>query len=324
MTTINCNQPVGLALGSGAARGLAHIGVLRYFEHVGIEVGWIAGSSIGALVGAAYATGMSSDEMIQIMEHLDRKKLVKLFSPMISTRGVVSGRSLVSFFRALLGNIRIEDLKIPFCAVATDFHTGERVVISEGELTEAVRASISIPVIFHPVEIGKHTLVDGGLVDPVPVEVVKQMGATQIIAVSVSKSLETAKTATEHHRRQSERILPVTEEHGKKLFSSMLYQRMSGFLRQPGTAALDQASDTSLNKTKSLPNMVQALWQTAAVAEQEITRLRLQIHPPDVVIRPDTSSIQSWDFTKIQEAVQAGEYAAKIALESLIHNQKKT
>jgi predicted acylesterase/phospholipase RssA len=119
-------------------------------------------------------------------------------------------------------------LKIPFCAVATDFHTGERVVISEGELVEAVRASVSIPVIFYPVEIGKHTLVDGGLVDPVPVDVVKQMGATQIIAVSVSKSLRTAKAATEHRRKQSGRILPVTKEHGNKLSSSMLYQRMSG------------------------------------------------------------------------------------------------
>jgi NTE family protein len=321
MKTVNLDQPIGLALGSGAARGLAHIGVLKYLEAAGVEVGWIAGSSIGALVGAAYAAGISSREMIQIMEHLDRKRLVKLFSPMISTRGVVSGRSLTSFFESLLGKVRIEDLEIPFCAIATDFHTGRRVIISQGKLADAVRASVSIPVIFYPVRINQQTLVDGGLADPVPVEVVKHMGAGKIIAVSVSQI--PGETTAKPKRKLPATIPGAGEKTSHKIPSSVLFQRMSRFLRRSVTTDSGILNSSTSPPTEHLPNMVQAFWQTVAVAEQEITRLHLQVCPPDVVIRPDTGTIQGWEFTRAAEAVEAGECAAKEALEKSIFYQEQ-
>jgi len=311
MKTINYNQPVGLALGSGAARGLAHIGVLKYLEDAGVKIGWIAGSSIGALVGAAYSAGISSYDMIQIVEHLDWKFMVKHFSPTFATRGMVSGHSLTSFFHSLFGNVKIEDLKIPFRAIATDIHTGERVVISKGSLVDAVRASISIPVVFQPTIIAKHTLVDGGLVDPVPVEIVRQMGATIVVAVSVSKIQEKPKIKSGREPRQTPSY--VEEKTHQKIPAGMLYERMSRFLRSSKTADSDSPNSSTSLPGNPLPNMLQMFWQTVAIAEQEITRLRLHMHPPDIIIRPDTSSIQSWEFTRTQELVQAGEYAAKRA-----------
>jgi NTE family protein len=321
MKTINYNQPVGLALGSGAARGLAHIGVLKYLEDTGVKIGWIAGSSIGALVGAAYAAGISSYEMTQIIEHLDWKFMVKHFSPTFATRGMVSGHSLTSFFHSLFGDVKIEDLKIPFRAIATDIHTGERVVISKGSLVDAVRASISIPVIFQPTKIRQRTLVDGGLVDPVPVEVVRQMGATIVIAVSVSRIPKNPMMKSESGQGQAP--ANVKEKSNYKIPVGMLYERMSHFLRSSRTAdSYIPNSPTSL-PDNSLPNMLQMFWQTVAIAEQEITRLRLQACPPDFIIQPDTGNIQSWEFIRALEAVKAGELAAKITFKNVVPNQEK-
>ncbi|MEA2031079.1 MAG: patatin-like phospholipase family protein [candidate division Zixibacteria bacterium] len=321
MKTIDFNQPVGLALGSGAARGLAHIGVLKYLEENSIDVGWIAGSSIGALVGAAYAVGISSHEMIQIIEHLDWKFMVKHFSPTFATRGMVSGHSLTSFFHSLLGDAKIEDLKIPFRAVATDIHTGERVVISKGSLVDAVRASISIPVIFQPIRIAQRTLVDGGLVDPVPVEVVKQMGATSVVAVSVSQTQ--GKPKVKSGNRQGQALSNAKGKTSQKMPAGMLYERMSRFLRVSGTTDSDAPNSPSSPSGEPLPNMLQIFWQTVTIAEQEITRLRLQVCPPDFVIQPDTNSMQSWEFIHALEAVKAGELAAKITFKDVVPNQRR-
>jgi len=321
MKTINCNQPVGLALGSGAARGLAHIGVLKYLEENSIDVGWIAGSSIGALVGAAYAAGISSHEMTQIIEHLDWKFMVKHFSPTFATRGMVSGHSLTSFFHSLFGDVKIEDLKIPFRTIATDIHTGERVVISKGSLVDAVRASISIPVVFQPINIAQHALVDGGLVDPVPVEIVRQMGATIVIAVSVSRIPENPGMKSES--KQGQAHVNAKEKNNYKIPTGMLYERMSHFLRGSRITNSGIPNSSTPLPDNSLPNMLQMFWRTVAIAEQEITRLRLQACPPDFIIQPDTGNIQSWKFIRALEAVKAGELAAKITFNNVVPNQKK-
>ena len=321
MKTINYNQPVGLALGSGAARGLAHIGVLKYLEENSINVGWIAGSSIGALVGAAYAAGISSYEMTQIIKHFDWKFMVKHFSPTFATRGMVSGSSLISFFHSLFGNVKIEDLRVPFRAVATDIHTGERVVISKGSLVDAVRASTSIPVVFQPIKIAQYTLVDGGLVDPVPVEVVKQMGATSVFAVSVSQT--PGKLKVKSGRKRGRALTKIDEKTSGKIPAGMLYERMSHFLRVSGTTDSNAPNSPSLPSDEPLPNMLQMFWQTVAIAEQEITRLRLQACPPDFIIQPDTGNIQSWEFVRALEAVKAGELAAKITFNNMVPNQEK-
>ncbi len=177
---------VGLALGTGAARGLAHIGVLEVLEKEGIPIDMIAGTSAGAIIGALYAQGKNSSQIIKMALDLSRKRLVSMVDPSLPKSGFIKGRKIKNLVTLFIGgDIKFSDLKVPLACVATDINTGEEVVIDQGSVPEAIRASISIPAIFTTVKWRGRYLVDGGLVNPVPVSVVKRMGADFIIAVNV-------------------------------------------------------------------------------------------------------------------------------------------
>lgn len=174
---------IGLALGSGGARGLAHIGILKVLEEHNIRADYIAGSSIGALVGSLYSSGHSPSQMEKFVSLFPQKYWVDYTVPKM---GFVSGDKLKEIVRLLTKDKNIEDLSIPLHIVATHLQKGERKVFSEGPICEAVRASCSIPGIFVPAEIEGDYYVDGGVIDRVPVSVVKDMGADIILAVDVS------------------------------------------------------------------------------------------------------------------------------------------
>jgi len=176
---------VGLALGTGVARGLAHIGVLKALEREGIPVHMIAGTSIGALVGAFYAQGQSIEWMEKLTTDLGSKRLNFLFDPSLPKTGLIRGRKIEQTLKTLMDGVNFSDLKMPFACVATDIYSGEEVVIDEGTVWDAVRASSSIPVILTIIKRDGRYLVDGALVNPVPVSVVKAMGADITIAVNV-------------------------------------------------------------------------------------------------------------------------------------------
>jgi len=177
---------VCLALGSGAARGLAHIGVLAVLEKEGIPVDMIAGTSAGAAIGAIYASGMNTGQMKEQVLEAGWKKIAPLIDPSLPKTGLIKGKKVKDLLSSYVGgNIKFSDLKIPFACVATDIDTGEEVVISRGSVPEALRASISVPAIFTLVKREGRYLVDGGLVNPVPVSVARRMGADFIIAVNV-------------------------------------------------------------------------------------------------------------------------------------------
>ena len=179
-------RKVGLALGSGAARGLAHIGVLIVLEKEGIPVDMIAGTSIGAAIGVLYAQGKSATEIKNIALDLAQDRLTHFIDPSLPRSGLIKGKKIKDRLASLIGgDIKFSDLKKPFACVATDINTGEEVVFDRGSVPEAIRASISIPGLFTVAKKGCRYLVDGGLTNPVPVSVVKQMGADFIIAVNV-------------------------------------------------------------------------------------------------------------------------------------------
>ncbi len=179
-------QKIGLALSGGAARGLAHIGVLTVLEKEGIPVDLIAGTSAGAIVGSLYAQGKNVSQIKELTLDLAQQKLTRFIDPSLPRTGLIKGKKIKDQLASLIGgDIRFSNLKIPFACVATDIETGEEIVIDRGSVPEAVRASISIPGIFTLVKKGGRYLVDGGLVNPVPVSVVKAMGADFIIAVNV-------------------------------------------------------------------------------------------------------------------------------------------
>ncbi len=180
---------VGLALGGGAARGIAHIGVLEVLRKAGIPIDMIAGTSAGAVVGALLAQGKDTGELRKVIRAWDWKQRALSIDLALPHSGFITGRKIKNILRNVIGDVTFEELKIPFACVATDIMTGEEVILNRGSVLEAVRASISVPIIFSVVAMEGRYLVDGGLVNPVPVSVLKEMGADFIIAVNVTPAM---------------------------------------------------------------------------------------------------------------------------------------
>jgi len=180
-------KKVGLALSGGAARGLAHVGVVSVLHKEGIPIDMIAGTSAGAIIGAVYALDRDIERMRRHALDPSWKKRAPMIDPSFPKTGFIKGKKIEKLLESILGgNINFEDLQIPFACVATDIQTGEEIIINSGSVSEAIRASISLPGIFTLIKHEGRYLVDGGLTTPVPVEVVRQMGADFIIAVNVN------------------------------------------------------------------------------------------------------------------------------------------
>ena len=179
---------IGLALGSGSARGLAHVGVIMALEAYNIPIDIISGTSIGSVIGGLYASGATVKQLEEVALSIKKSKTLFMIDPVVPRSGLISGDRIEKMLNQFaLKDKTFDDLKIPFAAVATDIESGAEVILNQGKVIDAVRASISIPGIFTPVKYQDYYLVDGGVVDPVPVDVVKMMGADIIIAVSLAK-----------------------------------------------------------------------------------------------------------------------------------------
>ncbi len=175
---------IGLALGSGGAKGLAHIGVLKALEKEGIDIDHIAGTSIGSIIGTYYAAHPSLVKLEEFVFSLNRRMGFKLFDPVLRG-GIIKGNKVEMFISQMLDGASFESLRIPLSVIATDMKSAEEVVIRSGDLVKAIRASISVPPVFAPVKYNNKLLADGGLSDPVPVDAVRKMGADIVIAVNV-------------------------------------------------------------------------------------------------------------------------------------------
>lgn len=174
---------VGLALGGGASKGFAHVGIIKVLKENGIPVKVVTGTSAGSIVGSLFASGMSPDRLELEAEILGKTDLVDLT---LSTSGFIKGEKLQNYINRKVGGRRIQQFPIKFAAVATDFETGKAVAFNQGSAGQAVRASAAIPNVFQPVIIGRHTYVDGGLSQPVPVSAARRQGANFVIAVDIS------------------------------------------------------------------------------------------------------------------------------------------
>jgi NTE family protein len=181
---------IGLALGEGAARGLAHIGVIQELERLGIEIGWIAGTSIGAVVGGWYAATRDSARLEEVARHLNMRELfgVRAFSPR-RTGAFLDTRRVAAWMRKELGDPAIEDLSLPFAAVATDITAGRRVVLAKGNLVDAMLISSAVPIVFPPTRRGSSVLIDGGIIEPVPFRTCHELGARRVLGVDLSANV---------------------------------------------------------------------------------------------------------------------------------------
>jgi len=179
------SKKIGLALGSGGARGVAHLGVLKALEEEGIKPDYITGCSMGSVIGAGYAEGLTVEEMFEVVGKLKAIQLVDLSGAFISRMALFKGNKMHNLLLSKIGHVDFKDLKIPFRCVASDLYSGRLVTLSEGDVALAVRASSSMPMVFAPVKTDDKLLIDGGVLCRVPTEQVREMGADVVISVDV-------------------------------------------------------------------------------------------------------------------------------------------
>jgi NTE family protein len=299
---------IGLALGSGSARGWAHIGVIESLAEAGIEADIVCGTSMGSLVGAAYVAGRLT-ELRQWAETATWREIVGLMDVRLSGGGLINGKQVVSFLRGLGVEESIESYAKRYAAVATDLVSGREIWLESGPIHEAVRASIALPGILSPASVGGKWLVDGGLSNPVPVSVCRALGAEVIIAVNLNGDLLGRRFASEP---DAETTLPSR-------LPSDFFDRMLKELPAPLREQATQIAPRLLSKGPSTPGYFDVLSNCINIMQDHITRARLAGEPPHVMLTPRLRDIGLMEFNRAKEAIAEGRYCVKQALPMLRH-----
>ncbi|MBS0468358.1 MAG: patatin-like phospholipase family protein [Proteobacteria bacterium] len=299
---------VGLALGSGSARGWAHIGVLQVLREEGVQPDIVCGSSIGALVGAAYAAG----ELERFSEWVHTLGLREVFGFMDFNLagGMLKGEKLIAFWRRNFADFNIEDAQLPFGAVATDLHSGAEVWLREGSIADAVRASIALPGLFTPmVQEGGRLLVDGGLVNPVPTSLARAMGADIVIGVDLSADIlqrhmhplaVVRKPEADAPEEGAAPPEPEPVKNGDWMGRLRFWNHANGKAPAP-----------------KLPSMLDVMMNSLNIMQMRIARSRMAGDPPEVVIAPRLGHLGQLDFHRAKEAIEEGRRAALASLPQL-------
>ncbi len=306
----------GLALGSGSARGLAHFGVIKALKQHDIQIDCIAGSSIGAVVGAALASNNHAS-LEKAYRRLDKRSVLSLMDLVIPRSGFIEGERAMRFVSEHYDHDNIEDLKIPFVAIATDILTGSEITLNQGSLSQAIRASCAVPGLLTPVKWDNWILADGGMVNPVPVSSVRELGADKIIAVNLSHNLVVGRTQNSSVKRKQamepvnskdttdinleKRSTPDWLSRLKQPFNKLDYPALNGF--------------KNWLKEEPLPGIFDVLMASVDIMETQITQARLASDKPDLIIQPDLGYIRSLDFHKANEIINEGYRAAIKALD---------
>jgi NTE family protein len=289
---------VGLALGGGAARGWAHLGVLRALEDAGLHADLVCGTSIGALVGAAYAAG-ELDRFERWVLGMGVADVVG-FLDFTWTGGLVKGERLAQFLRRNFTDRPIETLRLPFGAVATVLSTGAEVWLRDGSTVDAVRASIALPALLTPVVRDGKLLVDGGLVNPVPVSLARAMGAEVVIAVDLNSDLI---------GRHLHTVPPESADDETKSAWPDLLQRL-----QSGLETLWPARDAENPPSASL---LAVLASSVNIMQVRITRSRMAGDPPEMLVSPRLAHLSLFDFHRGREAIAEGRRSVASVLPDL-------
>jgi NTE family protein len=283
---------IGIALGSGASRGWSHIGVLKALLKEGIEPVVVCGTSVGALVGASYLAG-NLDKLEAWVLDSSRADVLRFFSFRLANSAFIDIERLNWFLHNYVAakDIRIETLNKPFAAVCTDRETGNEVLLREGGLASAVRASMAMPGLFPAERAGQRWLVDGGLVNPVPVSVCRKLGADFVIGVNLNAEILHRRNVTV--RTDSDSKPGQIHKHGSNYSNPFL-----------GNG----------NETDRTPGLFAAISHTINIFQDQITRGRLQADPADVLIEPKVGDIGMFDFQRAADAITEGEVCVQIAM----------
>ena len=294
------NAPLGLVLGGGAAKGWSHIGVLHALEKAGIRPDIVTGTSIGAVVGGCYLAGRL-DKLEDFARSLTRSRLLGLLDVSFSGKSLINGARLTRLLKRYLDEVQIEDLDRPFMAVATELSTGHEIWLRKGHLVTAMQASYALPGIFNPVNVNGRHLVDGALVNPVPVSLARAMGARIVIAVNLSSDTFGRGTIIPHAQDTTETICPHPDNDlhmtSSGPFSSIKSMIFGGETEAPGISSI--------------------MFDAYTIIQDRISRSRLAGDPPDITVNPRLNTISMFDFHRADEAIEAGYQAAEKVIEEL-------
>jgi len=294
---------IGLALGSGGARGCAHIGVLRYLLEKNVPIHCVVGTSIGAIVGAAFAANRL-DVLEGLVEKLDWRQVARLFAEVgIPKAGLITGKRIQQLIQDIVQVPHIEDMPILFAAIATDLQLQDQIVLKKGLVGDAIRSSIAIPGIFVPGQWEGHTLIDGAMTNPLPIDVVRSFGVDVVIAVDVNhtpgRGIPSAMRSKHAHEvREPARDVPE------------ILAKMSKHLAPLQEKVSEVYQHWSHREHSHALNIFDVLTRAARITERQLTQNRLTLHPPDILIRPSVSDIETLEFNCAVDAMAAGHAAA--------------
>jgi NTE family protein len=288
-------KTVSLVLGSGGARGLAHIGVIRCLVDQGYEIKYIAGTSVGALIGGIYAAG-KLDEYEHWVRELDRTDVVRLLDLSFSRGALFKGEKIIDVLKKLVGNCNIEDLPLGFTAVATDLNTEREIWLNQGPLFDAIRASIAVPMVFEPVKSDKRLLVDGGLVNPVPIAPTLNDKSDKTIVVDLNAPAEGIQ-------------LQENEMEKEKDFHSEYRKKLVCFIQDLFSSDDDTQEDVS--------GFYDLLMRSMDAMQTTIANFRVAAYKPDVVIKIPRDVCDFFEFYKASELIEFGYKRTKESLDKI-------
>ncbi len=292
---------IGLALGGGAARGFAHIGVIRTLVAHGIVPDVIVGTSIGAVAGGCYAAGQL-DSLETWARSLTVRSVLGHLDLNLSGSGLLRGGHLANKLEAALADNRIDDLPLRFAAIATEFNTGHEIWLTRGRLADALRASYALPGIFPPVLIGGRWLVDGALVNPVPVSAARALGARLVIAVNLNSDLFGRGTIIASHGSDEDDD------------AAAIAPKTNGLL---GMFSRERVLRRQFIGRRGRPSIPAVMIEAFNVMQDRITRARLAGDPPDVLISPRLGQVGWFDFHRGEEAIKIGTEAAEKIIDAV-------
>lgn len=301
-------KPVlGLALGGGAAKGWAHIGFMRALDEAGIQPDVIAGTSMGAVVGGCWAA-RHLDELETFARSLTQRRVFALLDISLSGSGLINGTRLGGLLTQHLYDKQIEDLDLPFACMATELENGNEIWLTRGHLAAALQASYALPGIFKPVKVGNRWLVDGALVNPVPITACRAMGADYVIGVSLSSAGVGRGTVLANGMLAA----PLDINRTNSLTEDM---QLEPDVETKGVKRLVRRQ--ILGRKDGPPGISSVMMQSFNIIQDRISRSRLAGDPPDMLITPRVSDIGLFDFHRSNDAIAAGYAAAKPVIESL-------
>jgi NTE family protein len=283
---------VGLALGGGAARGLAHIGIIEALSEAGLEPDIIAGTSIGAVAGGFYAAGRL-DDLHGFAEGLTMRKLLRYLDVNLAGSSLMTGKRLEKTLDSRLGDLQIENLPRKFVAIATELGTGQEIWLTKGSLVAALRASYALPGIFKPVRVGGRWLMDGALVNPVPVTAARALGANFVIGVTIHSGQYVRNT-----------LFPVEAE---AAFDPQI--EPSRDEEKPKRSRFSVVKRQMLGKRDGAPGIPRVMLEAFNITQNRIARSRLAGDPPDATIQVHLDGIGLFDFHKAELAIEQGRAA---------------